>query len=208
MHHYPEHNRTQPPPSPLVVSDKLTNTQCFITDNNYADLPALQLTTEYNVRERGSPISQPTHAIPQQQHRPSDHPPNDASPVPPEVPVQNTDTSETPQQPYQQQQSQQDPSSSHDPNLPDPSTLPPVRASASSPHIDPTEPGIEQSSGLPIFEVDMENFTEKNWRRPGSDVSDWFNYGFDEISWEAYCVRRRDMSEMAAEMKANVLVRS
>lgn len=53
----------------------------------------------------------------------------------------------------------------------------------------------------------MQNLEQKNWRRPGADVSDWFNYGFDEISWEAYCIRRRDMAEMAAEMKANVLVR-
>lgn len=47
---------------------------------------------------------------------------------------------------------------------------------------------------------------EKAWRRPGSDISDWFNYGFDEISWEAYCYRRRDLGEMANVLKTNVLV--
>ena len=48
---------------------------------------------------------------------------------------------------------------------------------------------------------------EKPWRRPGSDISDWFNYGFDEISWEAYCYRRRDLGELANVLKTNVLVR-
>ena len=48
---------------------------------------------------------------------------------------------------------------------------------------------------------------EKPWRRPGSDVSDWFNYGIDEISWEAYCYRRRDLGEMANVLKTNVIVR-
>ena len=59
--------------------------------------------------------------------------------------------------------------------------------------------------GRPIFDVDMTNLAEKPWRRPGSDISDWFNYGFDEISWEAYCYRRRQLGEMADVLKANVL---
>lgn len=47
---------------------------------------------------------------------------------------------------------------------------------------------------------------DKPWRRPGSDISDWFNYGFDELSWEAYCYRRRDLGEMAHVLKTNVIV--
>jgi len=47
---------------------------------------------------------------------------------------------------------------------------------------------------------------EKPWRLPGSDISDWFNYGFDEISWEAYCYRRRDLGDLANVLKTNVLV--
>ena len=60
--------------------------------------------------------------------------------------------------------------------------------------------------GRSIYEVDMANMTDKPWRRPGSDISDWFNYGFDEISWEAYCYRRRELGEMATVMKANLIV--
>lgn len=87
----------------------------------------------------------------------------------------------------------------------DPSTLPPVTAPPSHPVIDPTAVGI--LDGRSIFEVDMNAMAEKPWRRPGSDISDWFNYGFDEISWEAYCYRRRDLGEMANVLKTNVIVR-
>lgn len=92
---------------------------------------------------------------------------------------------------------------------PDPAllALPPAHAPPSAPRIDPTEPGIlpDQTS---VFDVDMNNLAEKGWRKPGSDLSDWFNYGFDEISWEAYCVRRRELGEAAAMLKGAVLVRS
>lgn len=57
------------------------------------------------------------------------------------------------------------------------------------------------------MDYDLANMADKAWRRPGSDISDWFNYGFDEISWEAYCYRRREIGEVANVLKANVLVR-
>ncbi|KAJ7594303.1 hypothetical protein C8J56DRAFT_926421 [Mycena floridula] len=83
------------------------------------------------------------------------------------------------------------------------SALPVATAPPSHPVIDPTAVGTVD--GRPILEVDLSAMTEKNWRRPGSDISDWFNYGFDEISWEAYCYRRRDLGEMANVLKTNVL---
>jgi pre-mRNA 3'-end-processing factor FIP1 len=86
----------------------------------------------------------------------------------------------------------------------DPSTLPPVTAPPSHPTIDTT--AIGTLDGRSIFEVDLGAMTEKPWRRPGSDISDWFSYGFDEISWEAYCYRRRDLGEMANVLKTNVIV--
>lgn len=84
-------------------------------------------------------------------------------------------------------------------------SLPPVPAPASAPHIDPTLPGVlpDRTS---VYDVDMINLAEKSWRRPGSDITDWFNYGFDEISWEAYCIRRRELGEAAAMLKGAVLV--
>lgn len=61
--------------------------------------------------------------------------------------------------------------------------------------------------GRSILEVDLTAMNDKPWRRPGSDISDWFNYGFDEISWEAYCYRRRELGDMASVLKTNVIVR-
>jgi Fip1 motif len=89
---------------------------------------------------------------------------------------------------------------------PDPTTLPPVSAPPSHPSIDPTVTGMLE--GRPVFEVDMAALADKAWRRPGSDISDWFNYGFDEISWEAYCYRRRELGDLAAVLKTNVVVRA
>jgi len=86
---------------------------------------------------------------------------------------------------------------------PDPSTLPPAPAPPSHPSVNPDLPGI--LDGRSILEVDLSAMAEKPWRRPGSDISDWFNYGFDEISWEAYCYRRRDLGELANVLKTNVL---
>ncbi|KAF5368170.1 hypothetical protein D9758_018422 [Tetrapyrgos nigripes] len=85
----------------------------------------------------------------------------------------------------------------------DTSTLPPAQAPPSHPVIDPNETGV--FDGRSIFEVDINAMADKPWRRPGSDISDWFNYGFDEISWEAYCYRRRDLGDLANVLKGNVL---
>lgn len=88
----------------------------------------------------------------------------------------------------------------------DPTTLPIATAPSSHPQIDPDTPGT--FDGRSILEIDLTALADKGWRRPGSDISDWFNYGFDEISWESYCHRRRDMGELANVLKANVIVRT
>lgn len=31
---------------------------------------------------------------------------------------------------------------------------------------------------------------EKPWRRPGTDLTDFFNYGFDEFTWASYCLKQ------------------
>ncbi|KAG8833675.1 cleavage polyadenylation factor subunit fip1 [Serendipita sp. 399] len=85
----------------------------------------------------------------------------------------------------------------------DPNTLPPVKAPASAPKIELDKDGL--MDGRSIYEVDIASLENKAWRRPGADLSDWFNYGFDEISWEAYAARRRDLGDMAPVLKANVL---
>ncbi|XP_062998155.1 pre-mRNA 3'-end-processing factor FIP1-like [Elgaria multicarinata webbii] len=45
-------------------------------------------------------------------------------------------------------------------------------------------------NGLPVIEVDLESFEDKPWRKPGADLSDYFNYGFNEETWKAYCEKQ------------------
>ncbi|CAL8394244.1 unnamed protein product [Boreogadus saida] len=42
--------------------------------------------------------------------------------------------------------------------------------------------------GIPLLWVDIE---EKPWRKPGADISEYFNYGFNEDTWKAYCGKQR-----------------
>uniref|UniRef100_H2RTS9 Pre-mRNA 3'-end-processing factor FIP1 n=1 Tax=Takifugu rubripes TaxID=31033 RepID=H2RTS9_TAKRU len=46
-------------------------------------------------------------------------------------------------------------------------------------------------NGVPVVDVDMESFEEKPWRKPGADLSDYFNYGFNEDTWKAYCEKQK-----------------
>lgn len=43
---------------------------------------------------------------------------------------------------------------------------------------------------------------DKPWRRPGSDQSDFFNYGFDEFTWATYCLKQQTMRNAINEQKA------
>ncbi|KAF9650065.1 Fip1-domain-containing protein [Thelephora ganbajun] len=151
--------------------------------------PAPSLTTEYTPRERGRPTtSQPPPPIPvlpppqQQPIQPS------IQPIPVQEPTKVTTETD---------------SSGKDSQRPDPNTLPSATAPPSHPNIDPNLIGT--LDGRSILEVDLSSLNDKPWRRPGSDLSDWFNYGFDEISWEAYCYRRKELGDLATVLKANIM---
>ncbi|KAI9826056.1 MAG: hypothetical protein M1832_000505 [Thelocarpon impressellum] len=50
-----------------------------------------------------------------------------------------------------------------------------------------------EPAGKPITEVNIDEDLkehDKPWRVPGTDVSDYFNYGFDEFTWSLYCLKR------------------
>ena len=77
-----------------------------------------------------------------------------------------------------------------------PSALPPVHAPASHPKIDPLNPtGIIPSSGQSVYEIDLAQFegSGQPWRQPGSDVSAYFNYGFDETTYPKFLRYRAEM---------------
>lgn len=37
-----------------------------------------------------------------------------------------------------------------------------------------------------LFNSDIDSISDKPWRRPGVDLTDYFNYGFDEETWKYY----------------------
>lgn len=48
-------------------------------------------------------------------------------------------------------------------------------------------------SGTPAHEFSIDSLEEKPWRKPGADITDYFNYGFNEDTWRAYCERQKQM---------------
>jgi len=59
--------------------------------------------------------------------------------------------------------------------------------------VDINAPG--QYEGQSIYDVDLDSFEEKPWRKPGSDITDYFNYGFNEQTWRAYCLKQKQIRE-------------
>lgn len=42
-----------------------------------------------------------------------------------------------------------------------------------------------------IYDVNLDSMDEKPWRKPGADITDYFNYGFTEDTWKIYCERQK-----------------
>ncbi|CCD24367.1 cleavage polyadenylation factor subunit FIP1 NDAI_0D00530 [Naumovozyma dairenensis CBS 421] len=47
--------------------------------------------------------------------------------------------------------------------------------------------------GEPITNIDPEVLREKPWRQPGANLSDYFNYGFNEFTWLEYLKRHEKL---------------
>ncbi|KAA8650948.1 hypothetical protein EYZ11_003187 [Aspergillus tanneri] len=80
------------------------------------------------------------------------------------------------------------------------SEYPPVHASTIDVNANPTHP----TTGKPILSTDMDtDFPEddKPWRRPGSDISDYFNYGFDEFTWASYVLKQQELRQEVGDQK-------
>ncbi|KAK3051961.1 hypothetical protein LTR09_006915 [Extremus antarcticus] len=78
--------------------------------------------------------------------------------------------------------------------------FPEVRSSKVEVDSIPTWP----ANGKPITEVDIDaDLAEhsKPWRLPGTDQTDFFNYGFDEYTWAQYCIRQQTMAGNISDMK-------
>ncbi|KAI0198126.1 Fip1 motif-domain-containing protein [Astrocystis sublimbata] len=82
--------------------------------------------------------------------------------------------------------------------------LPPVSTSTVDVHAVP----IYKPAGKPITHVNIDTDlpeNEKPWRNPGTDLSDYFNYGFDEFTWALYAAKqdsvRAEFSQDAVAQK-------
>ncbi len=52
---------------------------------------------------------------------------------------------------------------------------------------------VGKYDGVPVTELTLDELKDKPWRQPGADLSDYFNYGFDEISWLTYCKKQNTL---------------
>ncbi|KAG5923777.1 cleavage polyadenylation factor subunit fip1 [Claviceps africana] len=69
-------------------------------------------------------------------------------------------------------------------------------AAASRSTIDINANPVYPSAGKPITQVNIDEDladNEKPWRKPGTDVSDYFNYGFDEFTWALYAAKQESI---------------
>lgn len=48
-----------------------------------------------------------------------------------------------------------------------------------------------QYNGQSIFDLNLDSLEDKPWRKPGADITDYFNYGFTEETWKIYCDRQK-----------------
>ncbi|KAI2641259.1 Fip1 motif-domain-containing protein [Xylaria nigripes] len=67
--------------------------------------------------------------------------------------------------------------------------LPPVSTST----IDVNAVPVYKPVGKPITQVNIDQDLPENdkpWRKPGTDLSDYFNYGFDEFTWALYATKQ------------------
>jgi hypothetical protein len=61
------------------------------------------------------------------------------------------------------------------------------------------------TSNAPVFAIDIDQMEDKPWRRPGVAVSDYFNYGFTEETWRAYCQRQAQL-RLENQMRGKIAV--
>ena len=54
---------------------------------------------------------------------------------------------------------------------------------------------VPQLNGKDIYDADLDGFEDKPWRKPGSDLSDYFNFGFNETTWRQYCQRQTTLRQ-------------
>ncbi|KAL6120806.1 hypothetical protein NUSPORA_02395 [Nucleospora cyclopteri] len=70
--------------------------------------------------------------------------------------------------------------------------------------VDKAEEGelqIEQMQENNVYDIDLANIGDKPWLKPGADITDYFNYGFTEKTWEKYCEMQKNNRVFAEKYK-------
>lgn len=80
------------------------------------------------------------------------------------------------------------------------SAYPEIRTSKIDINANPIWPGTSKHITDLDIDADLAERT-KPWRLPGTDQTDFFNYGFDEYTWTQYCIRQQSMAQGIAEQK-------
>ena len=135
-----------------------------------------------------------------------------AKPTKPQAVKEERKNSSTPQPTHRGSQSREIKVEVQTPSDDKPGTEYPARHTSK---LDPNGNPIHSSTGNPIlstdFDTDFPTESTKPWRKPGADISDYFNYGFDEFTWASYCLKQQQMpkeikeiNNQAEQMKAFV----
>ncbi|KAI5861547.1 Fip1 motif-domain-containing protein [Durotheca rogersii] len=69
-------------------------------------------------------------------------------------------------------------------------------AAVSTSTVDVNAIPIYKPAGKPITQVNIDEDLPENdkpWRKPGTDLSDYFNYGFDEFTWALYAAKQESV---------------
>lgn len=64
---------------------------------------------------------------------------------------------------------------------------------------------IGKHKDTPITELDLDQLQSKPWRLPGADITDYFNFGFNEYTWIKYCSKQDSKRSINASQTAAAL---
>eukprot|EP01103_Thecamoeba_quadrilineata_P014777 TRINITY_DN448_c0_g1_i3.p1 TRINITY_DN448_c0_g1~~TRINITY_DN448_c0_g1_i3.p1 ORF type:complete len:650 (+),score=184.02 TRINITY_DN448_c0_g1_i3:23-1972(+) len=69
------------------------------------------------------------------------------------------------------------------------------------------KPGSNKSNQMKdsIINLDIDTLEEKPWRKQGVEISDYFNYGFNEDTWKQYCSKQIQL-RLEQNMQAKIKV--
>lgn len=81
------------------------------------------------------------------------------------------------------------------------SDYPAIHTSTVDVNANPIHPATGKSILSTDLDADFPSEDDKPWRRPGQDITDYFNYGFDEFTWATYCLKQQELRKEVTDQK-------